>query len=106
MGARTPKTWTENEPRFRELLLYISQKCANDPKFGAVKLNRILFLSDFLAFAHYGEPITDFEYQKLGQGPAPRRLLPVRNQMIESKELGLQEFPLVSGNTQIRTVNL
>lgn len=106
MNAPKTKTWPENEERFRELLLYISQKCANDPKFGAVKLNKILFLSDFLAFAHYGEPITGFEYQKLEQGPAPRRLLPMRERMIEAKELGLQEIPLRSGNVQIRTVNL
>jgi hypothetical protein len=106
MDAPKTKTWPENEERFRELVLYVSQKCANDPKFGAMKLNKILFLSDFLAFAHYGEPITGFEYQKLGQGPAPRRLLPVRERMIQAKELGLQEVPLRSGNMQIRTVNL
>ena len=101
-----PKVWPENEARFRELVLYISQKCANDPRFGLVKLNKILFLSDFLAFAHYGEPITGFEYQKLEQGPAPRRLLPLRKQMIDNNELGLQEIPLKSGSTQVRTVNL
>jgi hypothetical protein len=106
MSTPKPKIWPEHEDRFRELLLYISQKCANDPKFGSVKLNKVLFLSDFLCFAQHGEPITGFEYQKLEQGPAPRRLLPVRKQMIEDKELGLQEIPLKSGNTQIRTVNL
>jgi hypothetical protein len=106
MGATQMKSWPENEERFRELVLYISQKCANDPTFGAVKLNKILFLSDFLAFAHYGEPITGFEYQKLEQGPAPRRLLLVRKQMIEDKDLGLQEILLKGGNTQVRTVNL
>ena len=106
VSAPKPKVWPENEDRFRELVLYISQKCANDPKFGSVKLNKILFFSDFLAFAHYGEPITGFEYQKLEQGPAPRRLLPLRKKMIENMELGLQEIPLKSGNTQIRTVDL
>ncbi len=106
MKKPNPKTFPENEERFRELVLYISQKCANDPCFGAIKLNKILFFSDFLAFAHYGEPITGFEYQKLTQGPAPRRLLPVRRRMVESRELGLQEIPLKSGNILTRTVNL
>ncbi len=100
------KTFTEREDRFRELVLYVSQKCANDPCFGATKLNKILFFSDFLAFAHYGEPITGFEYQKLEQGPAPRRLVPMRDQMIADRELGLQEIPLKSGNLMVRTVNL
>jgi hypothetical protein len=106
MSTPKPKTWPENDDRFRELVLYISQKCANDPRFGAVKLNKILFLADFLAFAHHGEPITGFEYQKLEQGPAPRRLIPIRDQMIANRELGLQEIALKSGNTQVRTVNL
>ncbi|MGH9328531.1 MAG: Panacea domain-containing protein [Terriglobia bacterium] len=106
MDTPKAKRWPENEERFRELILYVSQKCANDPRFGTVKLNKILFLSDFLAFAHYREPITGFEYQKLEQGPAPRRLLPVRERIIEAKELGLQEIPLRNGNVQIRTVNL
>lgn len=96
----------ENEQKFRELVLYISQKCATDPRFGAVKLNKILFFSDFLAYAQSGEPITSFEYQRLPNGPAPRRFLPVRARMMEEGILGLQEVRLRSGKTQKRTVNL
>jgi hypothetical protein len=98
--------WQENEEKFRELVLYISQRCATDPKFGAVKLNKILFFSDFLAYANTGQAITSFEYQRLPKGPAPRRLLPVRTQMIAEGILGLQEVRLRSGMTQKRTVNL
>jgi len=32
-----------NLDKFRELILYISQKCANDPSFGAIKVNKILY---------------------------------------------------------------
>lgn len=85
-----PKKWKENEARFRELILYISQKCADDSTFGSVKLNKILFFSDFLTYAEFGEPITGFVYQKLANGPAPNRLLPIRNDMIEKGDLGLQ----------------
>jgi Protein of unknown function (DUF4065) len=98
--------WTENEDKFRELVLYISQRCATDPKFGSVKLNKILYFSDFFAYAKSGQAITAFEYQKLPNGPAPRRLLPVRARMISEGILGLQEVRLRSGKTQKRTVNL
>ena len=97
---------SENEAKFKELILYISQMCADDPTFGATKLNKILFYSDFLAYANLGEAITYFDYQRLANGPAPRRLLPIRDQMIEDGELGIQEVPLRSGNIQKRTVNL
>ena len=96
----------ENEEKFRELILYISQRCGNDPKFGATKLNKILYFSDFFQYARSGKAITNFEYQKLPNGPAPRRLLPVRNKMINERMLGLQGVALWNGNTQHRTVNL
>lgn len=95
-----------NERKLAELILYISQKCANDPTFGAVKLNKILCYSDFLFYAYHDRGITDVEYQKLPNGPAPRRLLPVRNRMIQKRDLALQDVVLKSGHVQKRTVNL
>jgi hypothetical protein len=92
--------------KLSELILYISQKCATDPKFGAVKLNKILYLSDFLSFGNWGEPITGVEYQHLRQGPAPRRLIPVRDELQTNKKLVVQTLPLKSGHRQVRTVNL
>jgi len=95
-----------DEEKLAELILYISQKCATDPKFGAIKLNKILYLADFLAFGNWGEPITGVEYQHLRKGPAPRRLVPVREALQQSGKLVVQTLPLKTGNRQIRTVNL
>jgi Protein of unknown function (DUF4065) len=96
----------ENVERFRELILYISQKCANDPRFGATKLNKILYFSDIACYGHYGEPLTGMEYQKLPNGPAPTKFVPIRNKMQQEGCLGLQQVPLRNGNIQVRTVNL
>jgi Antitoxin SocA-like, Panacea domain len=95
-----------DEDKLAELILYISQKCATDPKFGAVKLNKLLYLSDFLAFGNWGEPITGVPYQHLKMGPAPTRLIPVRDQLERSGKLVVQALPLKSGKKQVRTVNL
>jgi len=95
-----------NEQKLAELMLYISEKCATDPTFGATKLNKILYWSDFLFYAYNDRGITDVEYQKLPYGPAPRRLAPVRDEMIANRELAIQEIPLKSGLKQKRTVNL
>jgi hypothetical protein len=73
--------------KFRELVLYIARKSEDDPKFGAVKLNKILFFSDFAAFRALGRPITGARYQALTQGPAPRELLPIKDQMESAAEI-------------------
>jgi len=96
----------QNEAKLAELILYISQKCADDPCFGATKLNKILYFADFLHYGNYGKPITGVEYQKLPYGPAPRRLVPVRKQLVDNGELGIQPVELRSGGVQQKPVNL
>jgi uncharacterized phage-associated protein len=68
-----------NDRKMKELILYLAQKSECDAAFGAVKLNKLLFFADFLAFQNFGKSITGHEYQKLKHGPAPRRLLPIQN---------------------------
>lgn len=95
-----------DEVKFQELVLYISAKCQADPKFGAVKLNKILFLADFLAFADLGAPITGMEYFKLPHGPAPRLMMPIRDAMHERGDIVLERrdvFPFPE-NQQIRVI--
>jgi hypothetical protein len=95
-----------NEAKLAELILYISKKCADDPCFGATKLNKILYFADFLHYGNYGRPITGVEYQKLPYGPAPRRLVPVRDRLVENRDLGIQPVSLRSGSVQKKPVNL
>jgi hypothetical protein len=100
------KKWPEDEARFKELVLYVCQKCATHPLFGATKLNKILYFCDFLAYARWGKPVTGFEYYRLPNGPAPRRLTEIRDQMIAARELAIQPVPFPNGKTQHRPVNL
>jgi len=95
-----------NEVKLAEMILYVCQKCADDPCFGSIKLNKILYFADFYHYGNFGAAITGVEYQKLPHGPAPRRLLPVRNRLIEERALGIQPVALRSGDTQKRPVNL
>jgi hypothetical protein len=82
---------------FSELMLYISSRCEADPTFGAVKLNKILFYSDFYAYRTLGESITGATYQKLPEGPAPREMLPERRRLIQSDRATLEPRPYFSG---------
>lgn len=72
---------TFDRSKFRELVLYIAQESEDDPRFGATKLNKILYFSDFEAFGILGEPITGATYQRLERGPAPREILPVLREL-------------------------
>ncbi len=61
----------ESRARLRELMLFVAERCQDDPKFGVTKLNKILFYCDFFAFAKLGKPITGVPYNKLSYGPVP-----------------------------------
>ena len=93
------------DERLRELILYISARCSEDPTFGAIKLNKILYFADFLSYGMTGEPVTGAAYMRLRRGPAPRRLLPVRDKMIEDGELVIQKRRVYQ-HEQHRTIPL
>lgn len=70
-----------DEQKFKELIIYLAWKCDDDPYFGATKLNKALFYSDFKAYRRLGAAITGAEYRALPHGPAPKQLLPIRRRM-------------------------
>lgn len=92
------------EDRLRELILYVARKCQADPKFGATKLNKILWWSDFLAYAQTGDPITGVEYMRIENGPVPRRLVPIREELLSARDAVIEEVDRVGGYTQKRLV--
>lgn len=73
--------------KMRELILYISRKSETDLPFGATKLNKILFYSDFAAYQRRRKAITGQTYFKLTEGPAPRCMKPLIRDMIADGDL-------------------
>jgi len=94
-----------NDEKFRELVLFLAARSENDPRFGAIKLNKLLFYCDFWAYLKLGQSITGHEYFKLRQGPAPRYGTPLRKKMEAAKEIAVQKKPTNAG-IQHRTVAL
>lgn len=92
------------EERLRELILYVARRCANDPKFGATKLNKILWWSDFLAYAQNGTPITGVQYMRIENGPVPKRLVPIRESLLNAGDAVIEEVDRIGGYTQKRIV--
>jgi hypothetical protein len=72
-----------DDAKLAELMLYVARRSEQDAEFGAIKLNKVLFYSDFIAYGRLRRPITAQVYQKLERGPAPRRLLPVQRKLLK-----------------------
>lgn len=79
--------WQPDNQKMKELILHISIRSESDEYFGATKLNKLLFYSDFDAYLKFQTPITGQEYMALEQGPVPRKLVPIRTEMMAQKEL-------------------
>jgi len=71
--------------KFKNILLYILEKCAGKPNVGETLLYKILYFSDFNYYEIYEEHLTGAEYRKLPFGPVPQKLDSIINQMIEGK---------------------
>jgi hypothetical protein len=78
---------------------------SNDEYFGQIKLNKVLFFSDFTAFGRLGQTITGAEYQHLDEGPAARAMLPIQTRMKAAKILVIEPRSIY-GYPQARPVSL
>lgn len=111
MGTTRPKLTFKyplqrSAQRFRELIVYISRESARDPHFGATKLNKILYHADFRAFERFGVPLTGVSYFRLPKGPAPRALLPMRQELEREGAISVVKVEAPGGLEQHRTFAL
>jgi hypothetical protein len=60
-----------DEQKLKELILYISAQNNLSDKYGMTKLNKLLFFSDFTAYARTGDAITGATYIRMPFGPCP-----------------------------------
>jgi transcriptional regulator with XRE-family HTH domain len=73
--------------KFKNVLLYILERCAGKPNVGETVLYKLLYFSDFNYYELYEEHLTGAKYRKLPYGPVPERLDAILNQMIEKGQL-------------------
>jgi len=95
-----------DEQKFAEMVLYVCQRCQFDRYFGATKLNKYLFFADFAAYQRTANPISGAEYQRLPNGPAPRKILPVRDRLVRDGALKPVKVDAGSGFTEDRLIPL
>ena len=73
--------------KFKNVLLYILERCAGKPNMGETVLNKLLYFCDFNFYELYEEHLTGARYKKLPYGPVPQKLDTIINQMIDNSQL-------------------
>lgn len=96
---------TPNNAKLRELILYICRCSEGDAKFGATKLNKLLFYSDFLAYRQLGQAVTSHPYKRMRNGPVPRAIGSFLKGMQKAGEIARSEHNYF-GKRQIRAFAL
>lgn len=73
--------------KFKNVLLYILEKCAGKPNVGETVLYKLLYFSDFNYYELYENHLTGANYRKLPFGPVPQKLDSILQQMITNNQL-------------------
>ncbi len=73
--------------KFKNVLLYILERCAGKPNVGETVLYKLLYFSDFNYYELYEEHLTGAKYRKLPYGPVPQKLDTIIGQMIKKGKL-------------------
>jgi hypothetical protein len=94
-----------DQNKLRQLTLYIASRSEQDPRFGSVKLNKILFYSDFIHYVKIGDSITGSAYKRMPNGPCPENLPKLLESLDKKDELKLQQRSFY-GKTQKRPIAL
>lgn len=84
MRISVPKLKVE---KFKNILLYVLERCAGKPNIGETLLYKLLYFSDFNFYEIYEEHLTGARYKKLPFGPVPQKLDSIINKMIDGKQI-------------------
>jgi transcriptional regulator with XRE-family HTH domain len=73
--------------KFRNVLLYVLERCAGKPNVGETVLYKLLYFADFNYYELYEEHLTGAKYRKLPFGPVPQKMDTIVNQMMEQSQV-------------------
>lgn len=105
--ARAPTTSVDlpgGQSRAKQLILYIAKRCEGARYFGAIKLNKILWKSDFDSFLERGIPVTGREYRRQKLGPTLHEMVPIQEEMLRVGAIRIEPRDLGDGFVEKRTI--
>lgn len=101
------KTIPFSPEKFKQLILYILEKCGSQPNVGETVLYKLLYFCDFDYFEMYEKPLTGMKYKKMQFGPVPEQSLinPVIKDMREAGLIERVVRPYIHDTVQTRYIN-
>ena len=106
--AKTINSRIKFEPeKFKQLLLYILEKCGSKPNVGETVLYKLLYFCDFDYFETYEKALTGMKYKKMQYGPIPDQALfnPVIKEMRENGVIERVSRPYIHDTIQTKYIN-
>lgn len=91
--------------KFKQVFLYILNKCAQKPNIGKTALNKLLYFSDFNFYEKNFQSITWVDYIKLPRWPVPKIMDLILPQMEQEQLIKQVEIPYFN-YTQQRIIPL
>ncbi len=76
-----------NSDKFRNMLLYVLEKCAGKPNVGETVLYKLLYFIDFNYYEIYEEQLSGASYRKLEHGPVPYKIDAILSRMKKNGEI-------------------
>jgi hypothetical protein len=67
--------------KFKAVVHYVIWKVGSHHKFGATKLNKVLWFADARLYMLTGRPVTGATYVREQFGPVPRQIMPIRKEL-------------------------
>ena len=77
----------KNIEKFKQVLLYLLERCAGKPNIGETVLYKLLYFVDFNYYELFEEQMTGARYRKLQYGPVPMEFSEVVDKMVRKGEL-------------------
>ena len=82
--------------KLKELVHFIVHECRDNPaSLGAVRLNKVLWLTDMMSYQVTGKPVTTERYVKRERGPVPATILATLDELKNEQKI-LIDHPEVS----------
>ena len=92
------------QDRLRQIILYVSSKCATEHRFGLIKLNKIIWKADFSSFAARGVPVTGRAYKRQKFGPVAAEMMPLYSEMLRDGLVSIRRVDFGNGVVEKRTI--
>lgn len=90
-----------NREKTKELVHYVVDRCEDPATLGSIKLNKVLWLSDLMAYVRTGTQITGEPYVKQQFGPVVMAMPGIVKELQAEGKIVVRERETSLGNTKV-----